>query len=108
MISLDKKYKTRSGKEVVIIEYKKFNSAGSEVSFPFKGSVIHGVVDGVKKRNEYAIWTEDGDYDIFFEHDLDLIEVKECSDDAYDPNDNDESDYDAKCDAKDELIDKSK
>ena len=70
-IDLNKKYTTRQGYEIIGLQYVPLNSAGVEVTFPFKGSVkIPG-----KRGLVYKIWTKKGKHDLFKDSKWDLIEV---------------------------------
>lgn len=72
MLDLNKKYVTTEGFEVIGLTYIPFNSAGLEVTFPFKGSVkIPGKRSCVNK-----IWTKEGKESIFKNTKWDLIEEK--------------------------------
>jgi hypothetical protein len=54
-IAPDKTYKTRSGHKVIGIDLKLYNSAGREVTFPIKGSIIRK-----GRQPRYNIWTLNG------------------------------------------------
>jgi len=77
MISLDKKYKTRSGLKVQLHNIKIHNSAGREVTYPVKGTIyMPPKQGGVRERKRYFIWSIDGKADVVWNKpDLDLIEV---------------------------------
>jgi hypothetical protein len=70
-ISLNKKYQTISGKEVVLHDIKMKNYAGNIVTFPVKGTIFHS-----KRKKEYQIWTIDGRNQVPGITDKDLVEVK--------------------------------
>ncbi len=66
MISMDKKYQTRDGREVKIYEVH------DQGPYPVHGAVLHG--NGWSSSS----WTSEGRYLLGFNnHSLDLIEVKE-------------------------------
>jgi hypothetical protein len=73
MISLDKKYKTKDGKEVVLFEIKTTNSAGGMVSYPVKGYIRRK-----GRPPKYMIWSIDGLVDIVWGNNAssDLVEVE--------------------------------
>lgn len=56
-IDPQRRYKTRSGKEVIGLKVELHNEVGNEVSFPVKGSVV---VRKTPVKYEYKIWTLDG------------------------------------------------
>ena len=70
IISLDKKYRTREGKRVVLHEISKGNE-----SSPVKGNII---LKESPLRKEFNIWTIHGEMDCVWsiEHKDDLIEIK--------------------------------
>ena len=73
-ITLDKKYKTRSGKDVMLSKIVLQNSRGNLVHFPVKGSIITKNKSG-RKSYKYQVWSLAGH--CFDESDpMDLILVK--------------------------------
>ena len=71
IIDLSRKYRTRSGHEVTLIERKPFNSAGEAVTFPIKGTI-----NRKPRRSAYQTWTDDGRASVLAKHPHDLIEVQ--------------------------------
>jgi hypothetical protein len=69
-ISLDKKYKTRSGLEVDL-----HNIGELKYSFPVRGSIV--IKEKPSRKTEYSIWSINGEYlSCEYPHDKDLVEVK--------------------------------
>lgn len=54
MIDINKSYKTKSGKRVVGLCYKPFNSQGELVTYPIKGSIVE---KEKPLRLRYEIWS---------------------------------------------------
>ncbi len=73
-IKLDKQYRTRDGKRVVLHEITLYNSALREVTYPVKGTIIHREKP---LKQEYFIWSLDGRADVTFSgrENLDLVEI---------------------------------
>jgi len=69
-VSIDKKYQTWDGRDVVIHEIKLQNSIGEFVSNPVKGTIYQK-----GKRPQYHIWQLDGYSTMWGESDDDLVEV---------------------------------
>jgi hypothetical protein len=68
---------TCGGKKVVNIHIELYNSAGEEVTYPVKGTVI---IREKPLKTAYRIWTLNGIGDVVWGgNDKDLIEVKEVS-----------------------------
>lgn len=61
MIDINKSYKTKSGKRVVGLCYKPFNSQGKLVTYPIKGSIVE---KEKPLRLRYEIWSENGIVDV--------------------------------------------
>jgi hypothetical protein len=61
MIDLNKTYKTRNGCEVVLHDIVLKNSAGGEVSYPVKGTVV---TRKNPRKTTMMIWSIDGITDI--------------------------------------------
>ena len=73
MIDLNKTYKTRDGRKVILHEIKLYNDCGDLVTYPVKGGYQKS-----KRKNEfnYAIWSIDGRADVVWgtKSHLDLVE----------------------------------
>lgn len=76
-IDISKKYRTRSGLAVELHEIELLNSAGREVTFPVKGSIVSVSASG-RKSFMYQIWKLNGNSAAVdgWEHPYDLIEVE--------------------------------
>ena len=73
-----KKYRTRGGIEVGMLEIKLYNGMGHEVTFPLKGSILRKTKKG-RLKPDFNIWTLDGRAGVFGEDINDLTEVPtEC------------------------------
>lgn len=74
MIDPKKKYRTRDGKRVINIHIEKYNSAGEEVTYPVKGTII---VREKPFKTDYAIWSPEGISDVVWGNhsERDLVEV---------------------------------
>lgn len=70
--------KTKCGLKVINIQYVECNSAGSKVTYPYKGSIV---IRDKPLKLEYCIWSEEGKYDAVWgknsNKDLDLESLKE-------------------------------
>jgi len=73
MIDVTKKY-TCNGKPVIGLQIVTHNSAGREVTYPVKGSVL---VREKPRKLEYRIWSIDGIADVVWGKGHNLVEVKE-------------------------------
>jgi len=69
-VSLDKEYKTRDGRKVVIHEIKKYNCLGELLSNPVCGSIYQK-----GKQPKYNIWQLDGYSTMWGPSPDDLVEV---------------------------------
>lgn len=71
-IDISKRYKTVSGKNVIIHEIVLKNSVGDSVTYPVKGNIIEN-----GKQPVYCIWSLYGVYDVVWgnKNHLDLVEI---------------------------------
>lgn len=76
MINIEKKYRTKSGKRVVGLQYTPKNSNGAKVTYPIKGSIV---VREKPIKLEFCIWSEDGIYDIVWGNKEELNLIKDNS-----------------------------
>jgi hypothetical protein len=72
VIDLTKKYRTASGKRVILHEIKEKNSAGEVVTFPVKGSIV---IKEKPFKTRYDIWRMDGRHLAVGSSLFDLVEV---------------------------------
>jgi hypothetical protein len=75
LIDITRPIKTKSGKRVIGLKYKEYNSCGKRVTYPLKGSIV---VREKPLKLEYCIWSEDGIYDVVWKKnsELDIVEIK--------------------------------
>jgi len=71
MIDLTKTY-TCGGKRVLGLQIVRYNSAGNEVTYPVKGSVV---ICEKPFKTEYRIWSIDGIADVVWVKGSNLIRV---------------------------------
>ena len=76
-VSLEKKYKTRSGQDVLLHDIVLCNSSDKEVTYPVKGSITIKQ-DGKRDKTSLAVWSLDGRSNVCSPTPLgsDLIELK--------------------------------
>ena len=77
MYDTAKRYRTRSGHDVIGLTRKIFNGVGRPVTYPLKGT-LRRLVNG-RHRNEYCIWSSCGRKNVlpgYENHPDDLVEVR--------------------------------
>ena len=62
-VDVEKKYKTRDGRDVINLQIVLHNSCGNEVTYPVKGSIIKRGTSA-RKKTEYTVWSLDGRHNI--------------------------------------------
>ncbi len=70
-----RKYHTRDGREVVLHEVVTHNSAGEEVTFPIKGTIIETLPSG-RKKSAFEIWQMNGMNMVFGPTPKDIIDLE--------------------------------
>ena len=60
-VKMDKHYKTINGRTVIILEIRTHNSAGKEVTYPVKGTII---LQDKPLKTRYEIWSINGFIDV--------------------------------------------
>jgi hypothetical protein len=57
MIDINKPVQTKSGKRVINLQYVPLNSAGNEVTFPIKGTIV---LREKPYKTTFNVWTKNG------------------------------------------------